>query len=153
WTMEKVARKIISRKEEGKPFSIVVVAEGAKTPKGEQVVRETIEGSGDPVRLGGISHLIAQMVETTTGFESRATVLGHLQRGGSPSPFDRILATRYGEAAARLALSGEYGKMVSLRNGLVTSLAFGDIPSGCRTVPADHVLVNAAKNIGISFGD
>jgi phosphofructokinase-like protein len=153
WSMENVAKKIISRKEEGKPFSIIVVAEGAKTPEGEQVVRDTVKGSGDPIRLGGISHLVARMVEDTTGFESRATVLGHLQRGGSPSPFDRILATRYGEAAARLALAGEFGKMVSLKNGEITSLSFEEIPPGSRNIPRDHPLIKAAKSLGISFGD
>ncbi len=153
WSMDKVAEKINSRRDEGKPFSIIVVAEGAKTPQGEQVVRKTIKGSGDPIRLGGISHLVAQMVEETTGFESRATVLGHVQRGGSPSPFDRILATQYGEAAARLALSGKFGKMISLKNGEITSLDFEKIPSDCRKVPVDHPLIKVAKNTGISFGD
>jgi len=97
WKMEKVAEKILSRQKEGKPFSIIVAAEGAKMPDGEKVVRETIKGSGDPVRLGGISYRIAEMVEKATGFESRATILGHVQRGGSPSPFDRILAGRIRE--------------------------------------------------------
>lgn len=153
WKMEKVAEKIYSRQREGKPFSIIVVAEGAKTPEGEEVVRETIKGSGDPVRLGGISYRIAGMVEKTTGFESRATILGHIQRGGSPSPFDRILATRYGEAAGTMALKGEYGRMVSLKNGIITSIAFEDIPQGIRTVPPDHQLIKAARSTGISFGD
>ncbi|WP_422446375.1 6-phosphofructokinase [Thermoanaerobacterium sp. DL9XJH110] len=153
WKIEKVAEKIFSRQKEGKPFSIIVVAEGARTPEGRQVVRQTVAGSGDPVRLGGISAVVAEMVEEITGFESRATVLGHIQRGGSPSPFDRILATRYGQAAARLALSGESGKMVALRNGVITSVAFEDIPPGCRTVPPDHQLIETARSIGISFGD
>lgn len=153
WKMEKVAEKILSRQKEGKPFSIIVAAEGAKMPDGEKVVRETIKGSGDPVRLGGISYRIAEMVEKATGFESRATILGHVQRGGSPSPFDRILATRYGEAAGKMAVAGEYGKMVSLRNGVITWTAFEDIPQGCRTVPPDHQLIKAARSTGISFGD
>ncbi|MDI3480610.1 MAG: ATP-dependent phosphofructokinase / diphosphate-dependent phosphofructokinase [Tepidanaerobacteraceae bacterium] len=153
WKMQKVAEKIFARQKEGKPFSIIVVAEGAKLPDGEKVVRETIKGSGDPIRLGGISYRIAEMVEQVTGFESRATILGHVQRGGSPSPFDRILATRYGEAAAKLALAGEYGKMVSLKNGIITWMPFEEIPQGCRTVPLDHPLIQAARSIGISFGD
>lgn len=153
WNIESVAAKIYSRKKEGKAFSIIVTAEGVKTPDGEHIIRETVEGSGDPVRLGGIGHTVADMVQQYTGFESRATVLGHLQRGGSPSPFDRILATGYGEAAAKLALEGQYGKMVSLRNGIITSVAFEDIPRGVRTVPVDHPLIRAAKSIEISFGD
>lgn len=153
WHMEKVVEKIHARKKGGKNFSIIVVAEGVKAPKGDQVIRNTIEGSSDPVRLGGISHVIAQLVEKTTGNESRATVLGHLQRGGSPSPFDRILATRYGEAAATLALDGKFGKMVSLKNGAVTSIPMEDIPRGYKTVPVNHPLVLTAKKLGICFGD
>lgn len=153
WSVEKVAEKIFSRKKQGKYFSIVVVAEGAKTPQGKQVVRQVIKDSGDPIRLGGIGHFVSDLIEKTTGFESRATVLGHLQRGGSPSPFDRILATRYGEAAANLALSGEYGKVVVLKNDLITSIPIEDIPHDCRTVPPDHPMIKMAKNIGISFGD
>ncbi len=153
WTKENVAKKILSRKKEGKAFSIIVVAEGVKTPEGNAVIRQTIKGSGDPIRLGGIGDYVANVVEETTGFESRTTVLGHLQRGGSPSPFDRILATCYGEAAAQLALSGEYGMMVSLKNGTITAVRFEEIPRGCRNVPKNHQLITAAKNIGISFGD
>ncbi len=153
WKIEKVAEKILNRKRNGKYFSIVVVSEGVKTPEGDYVIRQTIKESGDPLRLGGISHVISKMIEDTTGIESRATVLGHLQRGGSPSPFDRVLATRYGVAAAKLALDGEHGKMVSLKNGVITSVPFEKIPSGCRVVPTDHQLICAAREMGISFGD
>lgn len=153
WSIDKVAEKIYRRREEGKYFSIVVVAEGVKTPDGRQVLRRVVEGSGDPVRLGGIGYVIADMIEKATGFESRAIVLGHLQRGGSPSHFDRILATRYGVEAAELALSGRYGRMVSLQNGRITSVAFEDIPPGVRKVPPDHQLIHAARKLGISFGD
>jgi phosphofructokinase-like protein len=153
WNIESVKAKIYSRKEEGKAFSIIVVAEGVKTPEGKHVIRETVKGSGDPVRLGGIGQTIANMIQEQTGLESRATVLGHIQRGGSPSPFDRILATRYGETAAKLALEGQWGKMVSLKNGIITTVEFKDIPRENRTVPKCHPLIYAAKNIGISFGD
>lgn len=153
WNVESVAKKILSRKQAGKAFSMMVVAEGVKTPEGEQVVRNTIKGSSDPVRLGGIGHYIAQLVEEATGSESRATVLGHLQRGGSPSPVDRILATRYGDAAGKLALAGEFGRMVSLKNGKITSIPLKDIPPGIRRVPLEHQLITTARNLGISFGD
>lgn len=152
WQMEKIQEKIRSRQKNGKNFSIIVVAEGVKAPKGNQVIRNTIKGNSDTLRLGGISHIIAQLVEEATGNESRATVLGHLQRGGSPSPFDRILATRYGETAALLALKGEFGKMVSLINNNITSVPIEKIPRGYKTVPTDHPLVLTAKNLGISLG-
>jgi len=153
WAMEKVVEKIYARKERGKYFSIIVVAEGVKTPEGEFVVRETIKNSGDPVRLGGIGHWLSKRVEEETGFESRATVLGHLQRGGSPSPFDRILATRYGVVAAELALSEDFGNMVALKNGIITKVPLEKIPKEPRKVPRDHQLIKAARGLGISFGD
>ena len=153
WHLEKIVEKIRSRQRNGKNFSIIVVAEGVKAPQGDEVIRKTIKGSSDPLRLGGISHIIAGLVEEATGNESRATVLGHLQRGGSPSPFDRILATRYGEAAALLALKGDYGKMVSLKNNDITSVPIKQIPRGYRTVPTNHPLVLTAKNLGISLGN
>lgn len=153
WSIEKVAEKIFARKKEGKYFSIIVVAEGVKTPNGEHVIKKTIKESGDPIRLGGIGHVISEMIEKVTGFESRATVLGHLQRGGSPSPYDRILATRYGAFAAKLALSGNFGKMVSLKNNEITLIPLNEIPKEPRSIPRDHQLIKTAKDLGISFGD
>lgn len=153
WSIDKVAEKIFARKKEGKYFSIIVVAEGVKAPDGRHVIKKTIKESGDPVRLGGIGHVISELIEDVTGFESRATVLGHLQRGGSPSPYDRILATRYGVYAAKLALAGKFGKMVSLKNNKITSIPLNKIPKEPRLVPRDHQLIKAAKALGISFGD
>jgi len=153
WSLDKVVEKIYRRREEEKYFSIVVVAEGVKTLDGRQMMKKMIEGSSDPVKLGGIGYLIADMIEKATRIESRATVLGHLQRGGSPSHFDRILATQYGVEAAKLALSGKYGRMVSLQQGRLTSVAFEDIPKMVRTVPCDHQLIHAARQLGIGFGD
>lgn len=153
WSIEKVAEKIYKRREEDKYFSIVVVAEGVKTHDGSQVLKKVIDGSSDLIRLGGIAYVIADMVEKVTGIESRATVLGHLQRGGSPSHFDRILATRYGVEAAKLAISGKSGCMVSLQNGKITFIDFEDIPKLIRAVPRDHQLIKAARELGISFGD
>ena len=153
WSIEKVAEKIYKRREEDKYFSIVVVAEGVKTHDGSQVLKKVIDGSSDLIRLGGIAYVIADMVEKVTGIESRATVLGHLQRGGSPSHFDRILATRYGVEAAKLAISGKSGCMVSQQNGKITFIDFEDIPKLIRAVPRDHQLIKAARELGISFGD
>ncbi|MDI3534935.1 MAG: ATP-dependent phosphofructokinase / diphosphate-dependent phosphofructokinase [Thermosediminibacterales bacterium] len=153
WKLENVVKKINQRKEEGKPFSIIVVAEGVKTPEGELVVKQRIDESGDPLRLGGIGQKVAKMVEDATGFETRVTVLGHLQRGGSPSPFDRILATRYGVAAAELALKGEYGVMVSLINGKIQKTSLAGLKTTTRNVPTDSEVIYAARKTGISFGD
>jgi len=153
FTMEKVAQKIMHRKEEGKKFSIVVVAEGAKPLGGEMVVQKVIAESADPIRLGGIGNLVGQQIEESTGVETRVTVLGHLQRGGSPTPFDRILATRYGMEAVKLLAQGEFDKMVCLKTPLIQSVSLEEAVREIRKVPADSQLVQTAKAVGISFGD
>jgi len=150
---EAIAKGILHRKAAGRSFSIVVVAEGARTPEGDQVISRTVAGSHDPVRLGGIGHVIGQRIEELTGSESRVTVLGHVQRGGSPTPYDRILATRYGVAAAKLALDRQYGQMVALRGTRVVSVPFSEAVGKMRAVPVDGELVSTARNIGITFGD
>jgi 6-phosphofructokinase 1 len=111
---EAVAEAILDRVKRGRRFSIVVVAEGAKRPSGETVVREVIEDSPDPIRLGGIGAVVAHALGALVPFEVRYVVLGHLQRGGSPTPFDRILATRFGVAALQALIDGDQGVMVAL---------------------------------------
>jgi 6-phosphofructokinase 1 len=151
--LDRVAERILARKEAGKPFSIVVVAEGARTPEGEMLVRQTVAGSKDPIRLGGIGQFVSGALEELTGLEARAIVLGHLQRGGSPTPFDRILATRYGVAAADLALEGKYGRLVALRGAAIVDLDIKEAVGKMRQVPPDGQLVRAARAVGVSFGD
>lgn len=153
FTLESVAAKVNQRREAGKPFSIIVVAEGARTPEGELVVRQTVAGSHDPKRLGGIGQYVATRLEAMTGLESRVTVLGHLQRGGSPTAYDRILASRYGIAAAELAINQTYGEVVVLQSGVITHVPISEVGGKVRPVPVDGELVRAAKAIGISFGD
>lgn len=115
YDIEKVCEQIRERNLQGKRFSIVVVAEGAKPKKGEVVVQRVVEDSTDPLRLGGIGYKVGNEIEKRTGLETRVTVLGHVQRGGSPSAFDRILATRFGSRAVELAMEGKFGRMVCLR--------------------------------------
>lgn len=153
WTVEAVAAKILERRRAGKPFSVVVVAEGARAPGGGMVVRERVEGSADPVRLGGIGDLVGRLIAEATGIETRVTVLGHLQRGGSPSPADRVLATRFGVEAARLAMEGMSGVMVCLEGSRVSHVSLADATKRLKRVPPDHQLIRAARAIGISFGD
>ncbi len=153
WNLEAVVAKIMQRRVSGKPFSIVVVAEGARTPEGGLVVKQQVNGSTDPVRLGGIGQVVASAIEKVTGIESRCTVLGHLQRGGSPSPFDRVLATRLGVAAGHLAMTGPYGRMVCLRQNQIGHVSLAEATHRLRTVPLDSQLIAAARDIGISFGD
>lgn len=153
FSMDKVCEKILERRSTGKKFSIVVVAEGAKELGGEMVVNKVIEDSADPIRLGGIGNVIANAIERITEMETRCTVLGHLQRGGSPTAFDRILGTRYGTAAVDLAMSGQFGYMVSLQTPRIVPVSLGEAVGELRMVPLDSDLITAARAIGISLGD
>lgn len=151
--IENVCRKIKQRKLHGKKFSIVVVAEGAKAEGGEMVVQKIIADSADPIRLGGVGNVIGDQIEKCTGMETRVTVLGHLQRGGSPTPFDRILGTRYGAMAVKILMEGNFGHMVSLQCGKISAVPLTDAVHELRRVPVDHDKVFAARAVGVSFGD
>lgn len=153
FTIEKMVEKVKERQQRGRNFSIVVVAEGAKPLGGEMVVSRRVAGSPDPIRLGGIGQKITVEMEQSFGIESRVTVLGHLQRGGKPSPFDRILASRYGVYAVQMALEERFGMMASLRGTEITVVPIKDALSSLRTVPPEGELVRSAKSLGISFGD
>ncbi len=153
YSIEKVYEKIYERRDRGKLFSIVVAAEGAKTVGGELVVQRTVEDSFDPLRLGGVGNLVAKQIEEETGMEARVTVLGHLQRGGTPTAFDRILATRYGAGAVELVMAGKFGEMVCLRTPNIESVPLAEAVGEIRLVPVGGDLVRTARQVGISFGD
>jgi 6-phosphofructokinase 1 len=140
------------RSRKGKRFSIIVAAEGAKPVKEGYTVKQYVKDSPDPVRLGGIGERVAEYISRNTSHEARVTVLGHLQRGGPPTFFDRILATRYGVAAVRLGEKRMFGKMVALRGTEITAVDLEEAASGLRLVTPDHPLVIAAKSLGTSFG-
>lgn len=143
---------VIERSKGGKRFSIVVVSEGAH-PKGEEmVVHQVIKDSPDPLRLGGIGQVVADRIERDTGHEARVTVLGHLQRGGSPSFFDRILATRYGVEAARLAKANNFGKTVALKGRDIVPVSLDDATSGLKLVTPEDELICVARSVGTCFG-
>ncbi len=153
YRIESVAAKIRDRRKRGKAFSLVVVAEGAKPVGGEAVVRSVVACSADPIRLGGIGFVLADQLEKAAGAETRAVVLGHVQRGGTPTAADRILATRLGDAAVRLAAEGRFGRMVAVQGGELTSVPL-DVPAGGpKLIPPDHPLIAAARAVGTSFGD
>lgn len=153
YRIENVCRKIVGRKVQGKKFSIVVVAEGAKPEGGEMVVQKIIEDSADPIRLGGIGNVIGTEIEKNTGMETRVTVLGHLQRGGSPTAFDRLLATRYGAYAVHTLMAGKFGEMVCLHGTNIESVPIVDAVKELRRVPPQGDIVTAAKSVGVGFGD
>jgi len=150
---EKIYDKVIERGTKGKRFSIICVAEGAKPADGELVVQEVDIKRTDPIRLGGIGNYVAKRITEATELETRVTVLGHLQRGGSPSPFDRTLGTRFGVVAVKLAAVGMFGRMVSLRGREVTSVPIKEAIGRQRLVSPDDQTVAAARSVGTSFGD
>ncbi|MEW5980054.1 MAG: ATP-dependent 6-phosphofructokinase [Acidobacteriota bacterium] len=150
---ESVCDKVIERSTEGKRFSIVCVAEGAKPAGGDITVKEMDIKRTDAVRLGGVGEKVAKEITDRTGLETRYTVLGHLQRGGSPTPFDRLLATRFGNRACEAAAEGNFGSMVSLRGSEVVTVKIKDAILQQRLVPVESQLIQAARAVGTSFGD
>jgi phosphofructokinase-like protein len=148
---ESVAAKIRKRVQNGRMFSILSVSEGARPVGGEQVYARL----GDQVyvpRLGGIGQAVGEYIEKQ-GFETRVTVLGHLQRGGTPTPFDRWLATRFGAAAVRLAAQGGFDRMVALRGNQVIDIPLLEVINHQKRVDLTGDGVITARAIGISFGD
>jgi 6-phosphofructokinase 1 len=140
------------RERLGKHFSVVVVAEGAVPLGGKPKYVETKQAGREP-RLGGIGELVASTVTERTGKETRVVILGHLQRGGPPTTFDRVLGTRFGAAAARLLKKGAFGRMVALLPPDVESVPIREAIGRLKTVPIDNDIVQSARDIGISFGD
>lgn len=153
YNINNICEKIIERKKNGKNFSIIVVAEGAKPKDGDVVVAKMIKDSPDQLRLGGIGNKLADDIEKEAGIETRVTVLGHLQRGGHPTAFDRILSTRYGVKAVELALEGNFGNMVSLQGRDITYVTLEEAVGNLKKVQHDNDLVKTGRSLGVSFGD
>ena len=170
YDIDKVVEKINKRREEGKEFSIVVVSEGAKPKDGEMVVKRMVDdGKGlDNVRLGGIGEKVAQEIEDKTGMVSRCTVLGYVQRGGTPTSYDRVLSTKYGYKAMELALEGKFNTLVTLKNGKLDYVSLEDVigenkeigaksggteSTSIKRVSMDDDLIKVARNLEISLGD
>lgn len=147
-----IVNYILDRKSKGKTFSIVVAAEGAKNELGEQTVARTLAGSTDPIRLGGIAYKLSNMIEDRTKIESRACVLGHTQRGGTPTAFDRWLSTLYGAKALDMVLEGKFGYMAAFRSFQITEVKIADAISKLKLVDPHGEEVQAALEVGMSFG-
>jgi phosphofructokinase-like protein len=153
FSWERVYDKIHKRELKGKRFSLVCVAEGAKPIGGQLVTRGTDAKRTDPIQLGGIGKVVADTIEKNTGKETRVTVLGHLQRGGSPTPYDRILSTKFGSFAIKLAAEKKFGKMVALKGNEIVAVDIADAISKQKLVKPNNQAVLAAKAVGISFGE
>ncbi len=146
-----VAAKIEERERCDSQFSVVVVAEGAREAGGLEIYQDAGDREHAP-RLGGIGHHVARELERLTGKETRCVVLGHLQRGGTPNAFDRMLATNYGSCAIRALMRGERGKMVALRSADIVTVPLAKAIANIKTVPLDSQLIRTARDIGVSFG-
>lgn len=170
YDINKAVEKINKRKAAGKEFSVVVVAEGAAPKGGEITVMGTRNnGAGvDNTKLGGVGQVVAKQLEQLTGLEARNTTLGYMQRGGTPTAFDRVLSTKYGSKAMELALEGKFGVLTVIKNGKLDYVSLEDVvgnntkigavsgntaESNIRRVTMDHDLVKTARNIGICLGD
>lgn len=155
YDINKIAEKVKERESEGKNFTIVVVAEGAKPKNGEVVVSKIVKDSPDPIRLGGIGNKLAEDLERLiVDHEVRCTVLGHIQRGGNTSTYDRILSTRYGVAAVELIREGKFGHMVCLKGDTISSDTLENvIGQQTKLVNPEGELVQIAKKIGTTFAE
>jgi len=170
YDLNKAVEKINKRRALGKNFSVVVVAEGA-APKGGEIVVEGTRDNGvgvDNTKLGGVGQVVAKQLEQLTGLEARNTTLGYMQRGGTPTAFDRVLSTKYGSKAMELALEGKFGVLTVIKDGKLDYVSLEDVvgnntkigavsgntaESNIRKVTMDHDLVKTARNIGICLGD
>ena len=153
WNFENICRKILERDADGKRFSLVVVAEGAALPESGWVTQSGSDEAKRQVRLGGIGFVVAGELERRLKRETRCVVLGHLQRGGPPTNFDRVLATMYGAHAVRLVVEGKFGHMVSYQPPHITSVPITDAVDRLSQVDPDCSAVCAARSLGVSFGD
>ena len=151
FSLQAVADKIRARDQSGSNFSIIVVAEGAIEIGHDLVYQDKGDGHRAP-RLGGIGQHLQKDLEEVTGRETRCVVLGHLQRGGRPNAFDRMLATNYGSCAVRAVANGESGVMVALQAGDVVTVPLTEAIKNIKTVPPTGQLVRTARDTGISFG-
>jgi 6-phosphofructokinase 1 len=147
-----IYEKVKRRSMMGKKYSIVCVAEGAKPKGGKLIVQKTDKKRTDPLRLGGIAEVVAENIEQNTGLETRYTVLGHLQRGGTPTPFDRILSTKFGTFAINLAYKGKFNRMAALKGNEVKSVTIESAIANQKLVKRDGQSVLTAKAVGVCFG-
>jgi len=152
YDLKEIAQHIKDRRKKGKKFTIIVVSEGAKPIGGTVVVQRIVKDGSEPKRLGGVSFVISEQLEGLTGIETRNVVLGHLQRGGSPSHFDRILGTQLGSKAVELIAQGEFGCMVGVKDNDFVKVPLAKVAQGSRLVPLDHLLIKTARDLGVCFG-
>jgi 6-phosphofructokinase 1 len=153
YDIQAIAEKIKERNRKGKRFSIVVVAEGAKPKGGDIVIQRIVKESSDPIRLGGVGFVLGKQIEKTTGVETRTVVMGHVLRGGSPTSFDRILATGLGARAVDMIEDNDFGAMVGVNGNSFVTVSLEEVSKGPKSVPLNHPMIKAARSLETCFGD
>ncbi|MEM1126774.1 MAG: ATP-dependent 6-phosphofructokinase [Bacteroidota bacterium] len=152
YEIEEIVSVCKTRAQGKQRFTIIAVAEGAAPKGGDRVVQQIIEDSPDPLRLGGVCKVLEAQLKQHLGSEIRTTILGHTQRGGSPTPYDRVLATGYGTYAAAMVADGQFGRMVALQDNRLTSVPLSAVANKVKTVSPSHPMVAAALAVGTSLG-
>jgi ATP-dependent phosphofructokinase / diphosphate-dependent phosphofructokinase len=153
YDLDIISKRVKERSRKGKRFSIIVISEGAKPCGGKVVIKKLVKDTAEPVRLGGVGFVLADQIEQMTGLEARAIVMGHLQRGGSPSAYDRVLATQLGTKVVDMIVANQFGHMVGVSCNRLVNIKLQDVAQGPRLVPLDHPIISAARSVGTCFGD
>jgi 6-phosphofructokinase 1 len=152
YNVDMIYEKCRERSSHGKRFTLLAVGEGARPQGGQQVVDKVVHDSPDPLRLGGVGEVLAEQVAARTHLETRATILGHVQRGGTPVAHDRVLATAFGYEALQLIAAGRWNQMVAMQNGHLASVPIDSVAGRQRTVPLDDPLIAMARAVGTCLG-
>ena len=153
YDINKVVNAIEKRTKEGKRFSILAVAEGAISKEDAKLSKKEYKAKLAARTYPSVSYEIGRQIEEKTGQEIRVTIPGHTQRGGSPCPFDRVLSTRFGAAAAQMIIRKDYGKLVGIKNGEIVGIPLQEVAGKLKTVDPNASIIKEAKAVGISFGD
>jgi 6-phosphofructokinase 1 len=153
YDLDAVCEACERRSKRGKRFTLIAVSEGAAPKGGHQTVETIVHDSPDPIRLGGVSTVLAQEISKRTHLETRATILGHVQRGGTPVAFDRVLATRFGFKAIELVAEGAWNQLVVRQHGQTSTVPIESVAGQQRTVPLDDPLIAMARAVGTAVGD
>ena len=151
--LEAVCARCVQRGKHHKAYTLLAVSEGARPVGGRAVVDRVVHESPDPIRLGGVSEVLCEQIAQRTRLECRATILGHVQRGGTPSARDRVLGTQFGHYAVEMLMRGEFNRMAAMQAGRLTSVSIAEVADRQRLVPAGDPLIAAVRATGASFGE
>jgi phosphofructokinase-like protein len=153
YDIDSVCKTVVKRSRIGKRFTLIAISEGARPRGGKQVVNKTVHDSPDPIRLGGVSTVLAEEISARTRRETRATILGHVQRGGTPVAADRVLATQFGHKAIQMVATHEWNRIVVMKNGRIDTAEIAAVANQQRVASLDDPLISMARAVGTCLGD